>query len=46
MDAKNAGQEVVIRYKTNGRWKDIESIRLAEGGYVSPALSEAEALPF
>ncbi|MDB5050242.1 MAG: hypothetical protein JWO30_3313 [Fibrobacteres bacterium] len=46
MDAKNAGQEVVIRYKTNGRWKDVESIRLAEGGYVSPALSEAEALPF
>ncbi|HKP97730.1 MAG TPA: ERF family protein [Fibrobacteria bacterium] len=48
MDAKNAGQEVVIRYKTNGRWKDIESIRLAEGGYVSPALSETEAevLPF
>jgi hypothetical protein len=46
MDAKNAGQEVLIRYKTNGRWKDVESIRLAEGGFVSPALEEAEALPF
>jgi hypothetical protein len=46
MDAKNAGQEVLIRYKTNGRWKDVESIRLAEGGFVSPALEETEALPF
>ena len=47
MDAKSAGQEVVIRYKANGRWKDIESLRLAEGGYVSPSLTEAEeALPF
>jgi hypothetical protein len=47
MDAKSAGQEVVIRYKANGRWKDIESLRLAEGGYVSPSYTEAEeALPF
>ncbi|MDB5105795.1 MAG: hypothetical protein JWP91_3484 [Fibrobacteres bacterium] len=45
-DAKNGSQEVVIRYKSNGRWKDIESIRYAEGAYVSPAFSEADALPF
>jgi hypothetical protein len=45
-DARNSGQEVVIRYKANGRWKDIESIRYAEGAYVSPAYSEADALPF
>jgi hypothetical protein len=46
MEAKNAGQEVLIRYKTTGRWKDIESIRLAEGGFISPNYAEAEALPF
>jgi hypothetical protein len=37
---------VVIRYKANGRWKDIESIRYAENAFAAPAYSEADALPF
>lgn len=45
-EAKNGSQEVVIRYKANGRWKDIESIRYAENAFATPAYSEADALPF
>jgi hypothetical protein len=45
-EAKNGSQEVVIRYKANGRWKDIESIRYAEDAFATSAVSEADALPF
>jgi hypothetical protein len=47
-DAKNASQEVVIRYKANGRWKDIEFIRYAENAFASPApaFSDSDNLPF
>lgn len=45
-EAKNGSQEVVIRYKANGRWKDIESIRYAENAFATSAYSEADVLPF
>lgn len=45
MEAKNADQEVLITYKANGRWKDIEGIRVVGAG-VSPTLDEVNALPF
>jgi hypothetical protein len=45
-EAKDGSQEVVIRYKANGRWKDIESIRYAENAFATNAYSEADALPF
>jgi len=45
MEAKSAGQEVLIGYRANGRWKDVESIRLAN---LQPAgvADEVETLPF
>ena len=48
MDAKSSGQEVIIRYRANGRWKDVEDIRLASGHSGQPAetLEEVESLPF
>lgn len=47
-DAMHSGQEVLIRYKTNGRWKDILSIRYAESGANQEAntLADADNLPF
>lgn len=45
-EAKDGSQEVVIRYKANGRWKDIESIRYADNAFATNAYSEADALPF
>lgn len=45
MEARSAGQEVAIGYRANGRWKDVESIRLAN---LQPAgvAEEVETLPF
>jgi hypothetical protein len=47
-DAMHSGQEVLIRFKTNGRWKDLLSIRYAEAGATQEAnaMSEADNLPF
>lgn len=47
-DAMHSGQEVLIRYKTNGRWKDILSIRYAEAGATQEAnaMADADTLPF
>jgi hypothetical protein len=45
MDAKSSGQDVVIRYRANGRWKDVEDIRLASG-QAAEILEEVESLPF
>lgn len=45
MDAKSSGQEVIISYRANGRWKDIEDIKVA-GMQPSEALQEVETLPF
>jgi len=47
-DAMHSGQEVLIRYKMNGRWKDILSVRYAEGGAPQEANATADAdnLPF
>lgn len=47
-DAMHAGQEVLIRFKTNGRWKDIQSIRYAEAdtGQEVNAVVDADQLPF
>lgn len=47
-DAMHSGQEVLIRYKTNGRWKDILSIRYAEAGapQEANAMADADNLPF
>jgi hypothetical protein len=47
-DAMHSGQEVLIRYKTNGRWKDMLSIRYAEEGapQEANAMAEADNLPF
>jgi hypothetical protein len=43
-EALNAGQEVEIGYRANGRWKDVESIKAV--GTMSPTHDEVEALPF
>lgn len=45
MDAKSSGQEVLIRYRANGRWKDIDDIKVAD---IQPMenLQEVETLPF
>jgi hypothetical protein len=47
-DAMHSGKEVLIRFKMNGRWKDILSIRYAEQGapQEANAMSEADILPF
>jgi hypothetical protein len=47
-DAMHSGQEVLIRYKANGRWKDILSIRYAEAGAIQEAnaMADADNLPF
>ncbi len=45
-DAKDAGEEVIIRYRANGRWKDIESIRMAESQPAPASFADAETLPF
>jgi len=47
-DAMHSGQEVMIRFKTNGRWKDILSIRYAEAGapQEANAMADADNLPF
>lgn len=47
-DAMHSGQEVLIRFKTNGRWKDLLSIRYAEAGATQEAnaMSDADNLPF
>jgi hypothetical protein len=47
-DAMHSGQEVLIRYKTNGRWKDLLSIRYAEAGanQEANAMADADNLPF
>jgi hypothetical protein len=39
---------VLIRYKANGRWKDILSIRYAEAGAIQEAnaMADADNLPF
>lgn len=45
LEAKNSGQEILITFKANGRWKDIQAIRIAS---MQPAevLAETETLPF
>ncbi len=47
-DAMHSGQEVLIRYKINGRWKDILSIRYAEAAAAQEAnaMADADTLPF
>lgn len=47
-DAMHSGQDVLIRFKTNGRWKDILSIRYAEAGagHEANAMADADTLPF
>ena len=45
MDAKSSGQEVIIVYRANGRWKDIEDIKVASG-QPAETLQEVETLPF
>jgi hypothetical protein len=47
-DAMHSGQEVLIRYKMNGRWKDILSIRYVEAGapQEANAIADADNLPF
>jgi hypothetical protein len=45
LEAKNSGQEVVIGYRANGRWKDIENIQVA-GLQPAGVGQEVETLPF
>jgi hypothetical protein len=45
MEAKNSGQEVIIGYRANGRWKDIENIQVA-GLQPAGVGQEVETLPF
>jgi len=47
-DAMHSGQEVLIRYKMNGRWKDILSVRYAGPGAPQEANATADTdnLPF
>lgn len=44
-EAKNGGQEVVITFRANGRWKDVEDIKVA-GMQNADILAEVETLPF
>lgn len=48
MDAKSSGQDVLIRYRANGRWKDVEDMRLSPtlSGQPDVDLEEVESLPF
>lgn len=45
MDARSFGQEIIITYRANGRWKDIEDIMVA-GIQPTETLLEVETLPF
>lgn len=45
LEAKNSGQEVIIAYRANGRWKDIENIQVA-GLQPAGVGQEVETLPF
>lgn len=45
-ESKEAGQEVLIRYRANGRWKDIESIRFAEEQQATATYADTDSLPF
>lgn len=47
MEAKNRGEEVVIGFRANGRWKDVESIRLDSLPPVSSySEDDIHSLPF
>lgn len=46
MEAKNKGEPVVIGFRANGRWKDVESIRLDNLQEPPPFRYEEETLPF
>lgn len=45
MEAKNSGQEAVLTFRSNGRWKDLEDIKVA-GMQQADVLAEVETLPF
>lgn len=44
-EAKSAGQEAIITFRANGRWKDVEDIKVA-GLQQAEVLAEVETLPF
>lgn len=45
-DAKNRGEAVVIGFRANGRWKDVESIRLDALPPVHAYQDDINSLPF
>ncbi len=44
-EAKASNQEAIITYRANGRWKDVEDIKVA-GLQQAEVLAEVETLPF